>query len=309
MGLVADLSLMNMQLEIVACALACLACLAQSRGLQNREPNENPLVEISLAPPPQPWPYVSAELGELEASREEFEQSMMSEVQKVIQKALRTVDQRIRVITERLLRFLEDPVVGKTLEIRPSKWDSGHRSQHAGSLSFLGRSARNQQQQQDSVTVKVHTGVSERTDSIVAAIHAVEDERTQAEGKHFRQVEAEVNDLASNYISDFQAQIDKQVHELLSPPDWVLRSKSASFLQRADRKQANIQVVATDVPYPTIAGMLSNMEIRRDTAENLVRKRVARAKLMFLQAANTLTRERLEAVIGLTLRRLKLSVM
>jgi len=306
LGIVSDLTQMKMQLTIVACVLACLACLAQSKGLQNREMNELPLVEISLAPPPQPWPYVSAELGKLEASREEFEQLMMGRVLKVAQKALRTVDQRIRVITDRLLRTLEDPAIGETLATRPSKWAKGHSSQHNGSVSFFARSTRNRKEHQDTVTVKVQSGAAARIDSIVAAIRGVEDERTEAEGKHFHQVEAEMNDLASNYISEFQAQVDKQVSELLSPPDGGLHMKSASFLQRSDRKQARFQVVASDIVYPTIAEMVSNMETRRDTAENLVQKRVATAELMFLQAANALARERLEAVIGVTIRRLKL---
>jgi len=289
----------------VLCALACLACIVQSRGLETaKQTSELPIVEISLAAPMQPWPHISADAGELEGSRELLEKSMMSEVQTVAQQALRRVDQKIRVITDRLLRSLEDPALGKVTTLRFVKRVQDRNSKHVSSVSFLSRKYEIQQGD-DTVKVKVLKGVAPDSLAIGSKIRSLEQNRRKGESQFFRQAAEEIDELASSFIAELQAQIDKQVRALpWSSPD-ASRAHSASFLQVSESEQANIRVVASDLQYPTVGEMVSDMEKRRDVAENLARQKVAIEKLMFLQAANAMTKDRLEAVVGVIHRRLQ----
>jgi len=289
----------------VLCALACLACIVQSRGLETaKQTSELPIVEISLAAPMQPWPHISADVGELEGSRELLEKSMMSEVQTVAQQALRRVDQKIRVITDRLLRSLEDPALGKVTTLRFVKRVQDRNSKHVSSVSFLSRKYEIQQGD-DTVKVKVLKGVAPDSLAIGSKIRSLEKNRRKGESQFFRQAAEEIDELASSFIAELQAQIDKQVRALpWSSPD-ASRAHSASFLQVSESEQANIRVVASDLQYPTVGEMVSDMEKRRDVAENLARQKVAIEKLMFLQAANAMTKDRLEAVVGVIHRRVQ----
>merc|ERR1712012_502872 len=101
-------------------------------------------------------------------------------------------------------------------------------------------------------------------------------------------------------MEELQGQIGEQVRNLLSA---AFRSSSVNFLGVSATRPAKIRVVSSDVPYPSVDALVSSMEERRDTAENLVHQKVAMEKIMFLQAANSLAKARLEHVVGVIHRR------
>merc|ERR1719336_1628289 len=78
-----------------------------------------PRVEISLDPPLQPWPQLTAEVGDIDAAREKMESSMMTLVSKAVQQALRRTEKSIIDITESLMFSCEDPVLRRTLASGP----------------------------------------------------------------------------------------------------------------------------------------------------------------------------------------------
>jgi len=255
-----------MQSAIIVCALACWVGIAQSRGPETApQTGGRPAVELSLVSPLQPWPQIATDIGELEGAQERFEAKMMGEVQAAAQSAMTHVDQQVRVITDHLLRYFEDPALDKALAI-------GLRQRKKRTVSFLSRRF-GDKLHENTVTVKVLKElVAANTSAINSRIHAIEQGRRDAEAKFFHQAAAEMDQLACSFIDEFQAQVDTQVRALLSQLPAALRADRTSFLQLPKRKQASIQVVESDFQYPTIEMMVSDMEQRRDSVENLVCK-------------------------------------
>jgi len=271
--------------------------MLSSNGLEMAEHTNDalPRVEISLDPPLQPWPQLSAEIGDVDAAREKMESSMMAHVSKAMQQALGRTEKSITAITESLMFSCEDPVLRRTLASGPKSL--GKRGANTGSLkrnpvSFLSEQVA--AQGDDTITVQVQKEVADSDMSVIRSkLQAMEKDRNVAESKFFQQAVSEIDELAGSFIVEFKDQVDKQVRSLLMP----LASSPASFLQRSHSQQANIQVVASDIPYPTLASMVTEMEQRRDTAENLARQKVAMIKLVFLQAANAAAKENLEKAV------------
>ena len=63
-------------------------------------------------------------------------------------------------------------------------------------------------------------------------------------------------------------------------------------------QQLNVRVGASDVPYPTIAGVAQDMEARRDSAEHLLRQKVLELELKLLEAENELIKDALHRAVG-----------
>merc|ERR1712218_453443 len=87
------------------------------------------------------------------------------------------------------------------------------------------------------------------------------DARRQEESLIFREAAAEMNDLVRLFTVEFQAQVDEHVKALPLPRTRL------SFLQTPE---ADAGVAPSDIVYPTIESLVTDMQQRRDTAENLV---------------------------------------
>merc|ERR1712129_581417 len=162
----------------------------------------------------------------------------------------------------------------------------------------MGLDRRMGPQSQD-IVVRVHPAAGTTNSSVAAHIEklrALEHERAQEEGRMFREVAAEMNGLVGLFVTELQAQIDKQFNSLRSARPGL------SFLQACE---ADSWVLPADIAYPTAETPASDMERRRDTAEALVRARLTMEKLSLLQAANALAKEKLDAVIGVVGRSMK----
>jgi len=268
------------------CVFVFLACRSEASLAEKK--TEMPILEISLAPPSQPLPLISAAIGDMEASREKLEEAQMGDIERAAQKALQLVDGQIHVITDRLLRSMKGPAAGGALSMRLGNHESAH-NRRSRPAAFLERRAGFRK---DRILVQVHqaaatTGVSMAAN--IAKIHALENERTREESRTFHEADAEMNELVSVFSTELQAQVDKQVRTLLSSRPGL------SFLETSE---ADYRVVPSDIAYPTVESLALDMERRRDTAETLVQARLTMEKLHLLQAANKLAKDKLEAVVG-----------
>jgi hypothetical protein len=62
--------------------------------------------------------------------------------------------------------------------------------------------------------------------------------------------------------------------------------------------QLNVRVGASEVPYPTIAGLAQDMETRRDTAENLEKQKILDLERKLLEAENEYIKGALQGAVG-----------
>lgn len=293
-----------MNVPRILCFLACFAFIAPSFGSDaGKQASELPTVEISLAAPMNPWPHISSVIGQLEGSREEVEEAKMVDVHSFLQRALRKVEKKIVVITDHLLRTFEDPALRKALTMRLVESEHGRGKSNFRALSFLSK--KENIPAEDAINVQVQKGIAADANAIASKIRALEQSRQAGESKFFKLAAAEIDDLADAFISEFQAQVDKQVNVLFSLLPRKSQVVPASFLQIAESKEANIRVVPSDSAYPSVEAMMADMESRRDVAENLVHHKVAMDKFLMLQAANAMAKNRLEAVVGVIHRQLQ----
>merc|ERR1712118_629518 len=70
-------------------------------------------------------------------------------------------------------------------------------------------------------------------------------------------------------------------------------SLKTSFLQTSNSKEGNVKVVESDIPYPTVASMVQDMETRRDRSETLAKAKITELKLSLLKALNEMIRSKL----------------
>jgi len=239
-------------------------------------------VEISLAPPSHP--ALSADIGSLDAAREDAESVMVNQVRQAAQKALEAVQGKIDAITRNLVHSsCEDPglkaAFGRSLIGRPHR-GSVKLSQ---ALAFLSQSSR---LAKDEAIVDVG-GLADEAQLPLGAIHDLEKHRSDAERKFFQKAIAEMGDLGTSIAADFQAEVDKQLRGLLTA------SRPVGFLQQAD-----VKVVASESPYPTIVSLVGDMERRRDVAETLAQRQLALSKLQLVQGASAAAKQSLETAVS-----------
>jgi len=261
-------------------ALPCFVTLAHASDILSGR-SDMATVEISLAPPSHP--ALSAEIGSLDAAREDVESVMVGQVRQAAQAALEAVQGNIDAITRNLVHSsCEDPglkaAFGRSLIGRPHRG-----SVKSQTLAFLSQSSR---LAEDEAIVDVG-GLAEEVHLPHGALQNLENHRGDAERKFFQKAIAEMGDLSTSIAADFQAEVDKQLRGLLTA------SRPVGFLQQAD-----VKVVASEGPYPTIVSLVGDMERRRDVAETLAQRQLALSKLMLIQGASAAARQSLEAAVS-----------
>ena len=91
-----------------------------------------------------------------------------------------------------------------------------------------------------------------------------------------------MGELTDIVVAELKASLQEQVDALLvaTAPRGV---SLASFFEKGGRgvrsendlaEATNVRVVTAEVPYPTIVGLVQEMETRRDVAENLERQKI-----------------------------------
>jgi len=242
-----------------------------------------PNIEISLAPPAHPLPQVAAAIGAMDATREKLQALNMDKLQRAYNAALDRQKAEIGTIVGRAMRIFNDPALLTSFRRK---------------TSFLGSS---KQETDEQLSVKVNVMPAIPPDaSITAKIQAIENKRNDQERSSMDQAMLEMNGLTDVFLNEFAAQVQLNVNDCLGATGASALKKTSSFIQTKETassnqlpKQANVRVVASDVPYPTVASFVQDMETRRDAAENLAGLKALDLELSLLKAGNAMAKEAL----------------
>lgn len=254
-------------------------------------PDVLPNVELSLAPPLHPWPQVAAELGGLQESREQMENSNMDKLQQEFNKATLDMRRRIGDVVGRAMRVFDDAALAKHMLAKTS----------APKRSFF-RQAPQQAAGSSVLSVKVNVVPASPPDaSLRARVDSIEFQRSDEEKENiFEAAHAEVKSLADFILNELEVQIKRQIDGIVGVTPRV-KVSGTSFLQDAPESlpsQANVRVLPTGEGYPTVAHMVQEMELRRDVAENLERKRILEKCIDFLIACNGAAENALKTAVA-----------
>lgn len=261
-----------------------------------------PNVELSLAPPAQPFPEVLAEVGSLSKAREAFTHVQMDRLQDMFSGALAKAQTRIGEHVGRAMLAFDDPALLKAMATPGSsaRANSSKRPPARYSASFLNLHAA-PEALPIKMSVKINVIPSAPLDLVVKhQIDVLESKRAETERGFFEQVQAETQSLSDLVMRELESQIGHHLDSLLGRAGIVLQvGRVAGFTgisqNRGDGipEQANVRVVASDVPYPTVSSLVQDMETRRDTSENLERAKIVKMQLELLKAENAVAKDAL----------------
>jgi hypothetical protein len=248
-------------------------------------PDVLPLVELSLDPPLHPWPQVAAGLQELQESREKVENTNMDQLQQEFNKATLGMRRQIGDVVGRALRIFDDPALAKQMFTK----------------SVLFRQTPQASTGSSVLSMKVNVVPASPPDaSLKARVDSIEFQRSDEEKIMFKEAHEEVKSLADFVLNELEVQMKRQVDALVGAMTKG-KVRSTSFLQNVPESfpsQANVRVLPTDEGYPTVANMVQEMELRRDVAENLERKRILDKCIDFLIACNGAAESALQTAVA-----------
>jgi len=266
-----------------------------------------PNVELSLAPPPRPFPEVQAELGSLEKIREKLSHAQMDRLQDTFGQALHEATIRIGEAVGRAMRAFDDPALMKALARAgsASSVSRPHFPSVRNSASFLNLQAE-PDVLAEKLSVRVNVIPSAPLDVVVKThIDSIESHRTGAERDFFEQAHAEMQGLSDLVLSELEAQIVSHVDALLGRGGVAVQAPHATgfadvFHDRAGTipKQAHVRIVASEVPYPTVSSLVQDLETRRDIGEHLERAQIMRLQLELLKAENAVAKDALSLAVA-----------
>jgi len=265
--------------------LSCYGALAQTWPIPyEASPDTLPNIEVHLAPPVHPLPQVAAEIQVLDKMRERSEEEKMSQLEFAFNAALENAKRQIGEAVGVALRVFDDPRVWKNV---------------AKTASFLRVQQRPNSNEEPSVRVKALAGAPPDP-AIKSKIDQLEEQRGAAEALMLDVAVAEMGELTKIAVAELEKQLQLQLEPWLVGSGSLLRSEAHQVPGSPEGlpKQLNVRVGASDVPYPTIASLVQDMETRRDTAENLLRQRILELELKLLKAENVMIRDALNAAVG-----------
>jgi len=283
-----------------AIVLFCLACGQPVQGRSAVDltavSETYPNLEISLDPPSSPFPEVSAEIGKLEAARDEFESSQMKEVLQAYRKAKTEAERRIGAVVGRAISGFRDSVlVQNHHKSLPRDSDGGKRKSgfHGGS-SFFAAASKKDLVHNVLYSVKVKASGSDTPESDVkSSIDSLDHQRSVLEGKRFQQVLDAMGEVTNVVVERLRAELQTQLASLLN----VSNAKSGtSFLATSVKElpqQVNARVVPSKFLFPTILSLVEDMEKRRNLSENLIMVRIKQLFLQLLKDENEMIAEAL----------------
>lgn len=233
-----------------------------------------PVIQVKLAPPKQQLPEISAETNGLQSLREELETVYLEKLQSAYARTLEQARVQINEIVDVFLGLIANsraPPKGAASFLKVKD----HQGSHAAS---------------DGIDVKVNVAqVAAPSAATSGLIEQIENSRANTEKAMFEQACAEMQGLT-----------DIVLHELGA----ALHSYSAA-LRRADQRAAwiqtrqehtlpavaNVKVAASSVPFARVSDLVEAMEVKRDVAEQLERKKIVALELKLLEAENSMIKE------------------
>jgi len=223
-------------------------CVAIGVGAASVEEAPGPIVQVKLAPPTLPQPQVVAELAKLEQSREANEGEQMSALRLAYDEALAAAKVEIANVVGGM---------GKTV----------------ARTSFLSISGR---KTEEDFAVRIHLDPVPPPDlAIKVQIDSLEGVRAAREKRVFQQALAEFAALTKIVVNQLKVELG------MSP------SSGMGFLEYGVLpRQANVRVLASDVGFPTIAGLVQDAQLHRDASEDAARSAILDLEMKLLQAEN-----------------------
>lgn len=267
-------------------------------------PDSMPIVQVRLAPPRKPMAEVAASLNKLETEREQFENDKMVEVEIAYNRSLEQASKDLPASIGRLMGVFQ----------KPSAWMSIRQQKTARddpplSASFKeGRSVLGGHK----LTTRINVlPIVTPAASLEPHIKQIEAKRTDEEGKVFDQAKSEMDGLTRIVQNEVEAHIAWQASRLLHALKFDLHASSSPLFSKAmavgfleqrvltsgSQLTTNVRVIASEEPFYTVSSMVEGLERKRDTSEELLRKRLLELELKLLQTENGIVSSSLGAWI------------
>merc|ERR1719188_1214513 len=148
---------------------------------------------------------------------------------------------------------------------------------------------------QSGVTVKVNVDAADSKDA-PTAIKTIEPSRADFDKTLFEEILLDMRELSDAVLGELEAQLQSQINEMtaagLYSPSSANNNNAqvGGFIQVIDLPhQANVQIVPSDLHYPTVESAVEDMEHRQRAVQDLV---VAKTNIMKL--------ELLKSIVGLS---------
>ena len=268
-----------------------VALLALSVGLARTESaggSPLPVLNVRLAPPSDPMPRVRAEIDLLEGQRRDLETARSRDLDRTVDEAIGTLKGDVQAAVARSIRALS--------RSSPTSLLSAHEASQVGATPPSAGL--------ELAVFPQHEPDAELKDQV----ERIEQSRATAESGLFEQAIREVRALGRVVVHELKEQLQRQVRKAEHATH---ASAAASFLQSQALGQQGVETLegsllppeldvrlsASSVPFPTVAGLVRDMEGRRDSSEGQVKQQILAAELRYLRAANELVRDACRAAV------------
>lgn len=288
----------------VGCAIVVMPCVRSSQwpiAAHVAIPN----LELSLASPSRPHPEVMAEIGSLTRSQEAVVHIHMDKLQVAFSEALGKAKRQIGSVIGRGMSIFDDPALLAAIAKRGNMAHEprGHGEGFRIEPSFLQLGAEPTDLDQKR-SIKVNVFPSAPLDlTVKTRIDELDRKREDMERGFFEQAHAEMQALIDLVQTELEAQIGRHLDKLLGRQGANMAMGMHGFAEvvrnnmTAIPQQANVKVVASDMPYPSVVSLVQDMETRRDISENLEYMKVIKMQVELLKATNSIAKQTLvEAV-------------
>ena len=252
-------------------------------------PDTVPNVEVSLDAPSKPLPDVSDEIGKLEADRE-AKQAINKD------KLIRAFNKELASARFRIAALIDGAEHQSYNEVSRPHGNNAVESEHVLELatSFL---------KSNIVKVVVAPG-KHSLESAHAGITGIEHTRLENEDAWFEAAIAEMSRLTDIVVATVESDISALLKASLSRGKL---SKPVGFLQLGKGThdhgvgspvEANVRVVGTSVPYPTVQSLVDSFEVRRDISEEFGKAQALSMYQKLLEFENMLVDSALTTLVA-----------
>jgi len=255
-----------------------------------------PVVEVSLASPPNPLPELSEQIGTLEHARDVTESEGMGHAHQAYNEELRKAAIRIGGLADHVARIF------RSTSFFHAEVDN------SDALSFVGvdRGSASAAGEPSVVTVSlVRSAVP--TASFNQQIEALDAALAAGERSLFETASAEFAGLTDVVLEEVVAAAQSLASSAAARVPQADRARRLGFLQASSDasrsvgplpNQANVRAVAPDVPFPTVPSMVQDMESRRAVSSGLARAKLLELELSLLKRENTMVVAALRDAVG-----------
>jgi len=250
----------------LSCFLICLLPI-----LPQFAAHDLPVVQLSLAPPPNQNPELALLIGKLEEKREQIEEGAMGSLEKQLRTSLVSLQQRIKAVVAE---------AAAALQLAPPR------------PSFLAK-------EQGVQGEKLHVRVAVRTSKAVVPDSDMQQQILELERKR------EIHERSFLGEQSFQARLEKlsslvlkELRGALQTSGRSMSAKPAAFLAKASfPPQANVEVQTAE-GWRTPSEEVQAMEDRRVISEGLAAATLLDAEVRFVNEANRVIEEELSSALA-----------